>query len=298
MDFDKKNEEQQHQQSYQPDPTRREFIRAEQPKNDAIEILYDPHVSAPQGKNKSIMDQYDQASEPSSDTLKLRNYKRRQMNEFTDNYLFSQVIPSRAVTIINVINTFLLSVVLIVAFVVALGLLVGLRIGLVPTDSMKDEISVGSMVIIQPLNSIDEVRIGDILSYTMGNTGYIHKVRSVGGDAIVMVGSNKDDPKYDDEHLRHIIRFDAVQGRMVMSIPIIGYVIMFVQDYFIIVLSLFLTLLIGLLLSRALIEKKHNDEEFKAFLDKKTEYEREAIEREQLEKKREQQIAFDNLMHQ
>lgn len=295
MDFDKDEKEQKQIDGYQPDQTRKEIIGAEQPKNDSVEILYDPKNPDPKGKNPAILDQYDQASEPSSETLKLRNYKRRQMNEFTDNYLFSQVVPSRAVTVINVINTFLLTIVLIVAFTVALGLIVGLRIGLVPTDSMKDEISVGSMVVIQPVKDISDVRIGDVLSYSYKSVDYIHKVKSVAGNVIVMVGANSDDPKYQD--LKHIIDFSSVHGRMVLSIPYLGYVIMFVQNYFIVVLSVFICLLLGLLLSRAILEKKHNDEDFREFLDKKTEYEREAARKEREEREKEAEIRFNNLMH-
>ncbi len=296
MDFGNKKKEQRQVEDGE-NLTRTEMLNAEQPRSDAVEVLYDPKTPAPQGKMQSIMEQYDQACEPSGEMLKLRNYKRRQMNEFTDNYLFSQVIPSRAVTVINVINTFLLSIVLIVAFMVALGLLVGLRIGLVPTDSMKDEISVGSMVITQPVASIEDIKVGDILSYSHGANNYIHKVRSVGSDVIIMVGSNSDDPRYNDQNLCHVIKFEAVQGKMIVAIPFVGYVIMFVQSNFILVLAVFICVLIGLLLSRALIEKKHNDQEFKEFLDKKTEYERLAVEQAQLAKQKEEKIRFENMLH-
>mgnify|MGYP002520911593 CR=1 FL=1 len=295
MDFDENRKEQRRNDDYQPDPTRKELIKAEQPKVDSVEILYDPKNPDPKGKNQAIMEQDDQASETSSETLKLRNYKRRQMNEFTDNYLFSQVIPSRAVTVINVVNTFLLTIVLIIAFMVALGLLVGLRIGIVPTDSMKDEISVGSMVVWRPVADIKDIRVGDVLSYSYGSADYIHKVKSVGGGVIVMVGANSEDPKY--QTLQHIIDFSSVHGRMILSIPYLGYVILFVQKYFVVVLAVFICLLIGLLLSRAILEKKHNDQEFKEFLDKKTEYEREAARRDKEEKDKEEQIRFENLMH-
>lgn len=296
MDFGCKTIQKRHGE-FKPDPTRQELINAEQPRSDAVEVLYDPQTPKPSGKISAVMEQYDQATEPSGEMLKFRNYKRRQMNEFTDNYLFSQVIPSRAVTVINVVNTFLLSIVLMIAFMVALGLLVGLRIGLVPTDSMKDEISVGSMVIMQPVAQIEDIKIGDILSYSHGANNYIHKVRSVGGGTITMVGSNSDDPRYNDENLCHIISFEAVQGRMIVAIPYVGYVIMFVQSNFILVLAVFICILIGLLLSRALIEKKHNDQEFKEFLDKKTEYERRAVEQAELAKQKEEKIRFENLLH-
>ena len=295
MDSAKKNTEHHKKDAYPLDVTRQAIINAEQPRVDSIEILYDPKNPEPKGQNPAIMEQYNQASEPSSETLRLRNYKRRQMNEFTDNYLFSQVIPSRWVTIINVINTFLLTIVLLVAFVVAFGLLMGLRIGLVPTDSMVDRIPVGSLVVIQPVDKISDIRIGDILSYTYNNKDYIHQVQSVGGGVIVMVGANSADPAY--ENLRHIIDFPAVKGRMVLQVPVLGYVVMFVQRYMVVVLAVFLTLLIGLMLARILIERKHQEEEYKEFLDKKTEYERQAEKEARERKKKQDEIRFTNLMH-
>ena len=296
MDFDNNNNESRHKDILGRDITRKAIIDAEQPVAEHVEVLYDPHAPEVVGKNVAVMEQYDQANEPSNETVKLRNYKRRQMNEFTDNYLFSQVIPSRWVTIINVFNTFLLTVVLLIAFVVAFGLLLGLRIGLVPTDSMIDVIPVGSMVIMSPVEDISDIRIGDILSYSYGSADYIHQVKSVGGGAIVMVGANSIDPAYAD--LRHVIDFSAVKGRLLIHIPYLGYVVMFIQQYMILVIAVFLVLLIGLMLARTIIQKKHNDEEFKEFLDKKAAYELRAEQLAQEQKKKDEEMHFNNLMHQ
>lgn len=297
MDLDENIKEQKYFSDFKLDTTRKEFIRAEQPKADAIEILFDPKNPDPLGKNQAIMDQHDQASEPSNETLKLRNFKRRQMNEFTDNYLFSQVVPSRIVTVINVINTFLLAIILAIAFVMVLGLISGLRIGAVPSPSMKDVLSVGSMVVLEPLDSIDDIKIGDILSYSYGNSAddFIHMVKSIGGGVICMVGCNKDAP--DNDIAKHYIEFSNVKGRMIFSIPYLGYVILFVKKYFVVVLAVLVSLILGLLLSRAIAEKKDNDRDFKEFLEKKTEYEREAARKEREEREKEAEIRFNNLMH-
>lgn len=295
MDSEKNILEQRRKDGYPIDVTRKAIINDEQPKVDSIEVLFDPQAPSEAGHNPAILEQYNQASEPSNETVKLRNYKRRQMNEFTDNYLFSQVIPSRLVTVINVVNTFILTVVLLIAFMVAFGLLLGLRIGLVPTPSMKDKIPVGSMVITRPVEKISDIRIGDILSYTYGSQDYIHEVASVGGGVIVMVGANSEDPEY--EHLRHLIDFSAVKGKMILQIPYIGYVVMFVQRYLLVVIGVFLTMLVALMLSRLIIEKRHNEEELKEFLDKKSQYEREAERYTREQKEKEEEMRLNNLLH-
>ena len=188
------------------------------------------------------------------------------------------------------------------AFLVAFGLILGYKIGIVPSDSMEPRIHVGSLVVIAPLNNIDEIRIGDVLSYykadsvdTDGNTvykKYIHEVQSVGGGAITMVGAN---PDYVD---RDIISFDAVEGRMILNIPYLGYVIAFVQANAILVISIFVVLIIALMLARALIDHRHSTQEITQFLSKKAEYERVAKEKLEAQRKIDEQKQFNEIISQ
>ncbi len=289
MDSNNKNKELGQKNMEQVDETRKEILNQEQPEVDSVEISHDP--KAPDSNlNPNIMKQYDQAKEPSQETLKLRNYKKRQMQEFTNDYSIGQVLPSAWGTVISVVNTILLTLALVVAFLVAFGLVFGLRIGIVPTDSMEPEISVGSLVIVKPLESIDEIRVGDNLSYVKGDKKYIHKVESVGGGAIVMVGAN---PMYDQ---KDIIDFSAVEGRQLLAIPGMGYFVLGIQQNIILVIAVFLVVIVALQLLRMIIERRHNDDEIADFLEKKTAYEKNAEEKLKAQKKAEAQQKFDEIM--
>lgn len=304
MDSNQNNKEKKRKNNFPVDITRREILNQEQPVVDAVPITIDP--DAPESNiNPEILQQYDQAKEPSAEVVKLRNYKKRQMQEFTDQYSINRIIPSGWSTFLNIINTILLTIALIIAFLIAFGLILGYKIGIVPSDSMEPRIHVGALVIISPLDNVNQINVGDVLSYTKAETKvnedgetvtvytkYIHEVYSVdaSSDAIVMVGAN---PSYDG---RDLIHFSAVEGRMILNIPYAGYVIAFVRDNVFLVVSIFLVLIIGLMLARALIDHKHTTQEISQFLEKKAEYERMAKDKLEEQKKKEEQQKLDELI--
>lgn len=276
--------------------TRAEIINQEQPEFDDVEISNNP--DAPKSVlNPAIMEQYDQAKEPSDELIKLRDYKQRQMEEFTNNYSISQVIPSGWTTFFNVINTIFLTLALVIAFFVAFGLLFGLRIGLVPTTSMEPTIPAGSLVILRPVDSIDNINKGDIISYQKGSNSYIHRVDTITPESensealIVVVGDNPETAGQAD-----YVPFRMVEGKMVLSIPVLGYVFMFIRDNVILTVAVILTLIIAMLLIRSIVERKHAKQEIERFLTLKAEYEQEAERKYMEQKRKEDDKAFKEIM--
>ncbi len=267
--------------------SRVEMLRQEQPEVDDIEVTNNPN-SPKSILNPEIMAQYDQAREPSAEQLKLREYKARQMEEFTNDYSISRVVPSGWATFFNVLSTILLTLVLVIAFFIAFGLLFGLRIGIVPTDSMEPEIPTWSLVIIRPVDSPNDIRVGDTLSYIYDGVNYIHKVVDITpGDAdseaiYIMEGAN---PTYEGQS--HPVIFSRILGKMVLSVPGLGAVIYFIQNNIILTVSVVLTIIIALILIRVLLERKRAKAEIKDYIEKKAEYE-EAAERRYKEQKRKQ----------
>ncbi len=278
------------------------MLDQEQPVYDDVEVSNNPN--APKSIiNPEIQEQYDQAKEPSEEMIKLREYKQRQMQEFTNNYSISQVIPSGWTTFFNVINTIFLTLALIIAFFVAFGLLFGLRIGIVPTNSMEPTIPVGSLVIMKPVSDISEVHVNDILSYKRKATdsiSLIHRVTQVGAvsgengqDTIIRLeGDNKEvtNGSYDEVALR------LVEGKMVLSIPVLGYVVGFIKNNLFLTIACFATLIITMLLIRSVVERRHARMEIDRFLTLKAEFEKEA-ERKYLEQKKKQENKeFEKIM--
>ena len=276
--------------------TRSELINQEQPTYDDVEISNNP--DAPKSVlNPAIMEQYDQAKEPSDEQIRLRDYKQRQMEEFTNNYSISQVIPSGWTTIFNDVNTIFLTLAHEIAFFVAFGLLFGLRIGLVPTKSMEPTIPAGSLVVLRPVDSIDNINRGDIISYQKGSNSYIHRVDTItpaseNSEAlIVVVGDNPETAGQAD-----YVPFRMVEGKMVLSIPVLGYVFMFIRDNVILTVAVILTLVIAMLLIRSIVERKHAKQEIERFLTLKAEYEQEAERKYMEQKRKEDEKAFKEIM--
>ncbi|MBQ7977413.1 MAG: signal peptidase I [Clostridia bacterium] len=276
--------------------TRVEMIQQEQPLYDDVEIAHNPNT--PQSAlNPDIMEQYDQAREPSDELRKMRDYKQRQMEEFTNNYSISQVIPSGWTTFFNVMNTIFLTLALIIAFFVAFGLIFGLRIGIVPTSSMEPTISTWSLIIVRPAQSMDEIQVGDIISYQKGNQSYVHRVQSItpatdtSEALIVAVGDNPNTAGAYD-----LVPFRMVEGEMVVAVPGLGSVIWFVKNNIILTITAALVLILTVLLLRSIVERRHAKAEIDIFLTKKAEFEREA-ERKYLEmKKKEEHKEFERIM--
>lgn len=254
------------------DKTRKELLDQEQGKVDLIEVANTTDSPESTIKEELVM-QSNQANETSKETINLRNYKKRQIQEYTTDFSINQIAPSPIATILNVINTIILTLAIMIAFFVAFGLLFGLQIGIVPTDSMEDEIHVGALVVTKPLNSIDDIRVGDVLSYVKQEQDgtykkYIHKVRSVAGGVITMYGAN---PKYTKVDL---ISFDAVEGRMILNISGMGYLIAFIRNNLILIIPAVIVLLLGLMLGREIIDRKNMDKQICSFIELKTEYEK------------------------
>lgn len=275
--------------------TRAEIINQEQPVYDDIDIVYNPN--APRSTlNPEIMEQYDQAKEPSREQIKLREYKQRQMEEFTNNYSISQVIPSGWTTFFNVVNTIFLTLALVIAFFVAFGLLFGLRIGLVPTNSMEPTIPVGSMVILRPVDGLESIHLDDIISYQKDGVSYIHRVVDISpassdSEALIVVkGDNPDVTGTDYVPLR------MVEGKMVLSIPVLGTVFLFIKENIILTVAVILTIIIAMLLIRSIVERKHAKAEIERFLTLKAEYEQEAERKFMEQKRKEDEQVFKEIM--
>lgn len=303
MDFNEKNGENQFKPDQIEHATRKTLLDEEQPVIDDVEMANNPN--APKSiLNPEIQEQYDQAKEPSEEMIRLREYKQRQMQEFTNNYSISQVIPSGWTTFFNVVNTIFLVFALIIAFLVAFGLMFGLRVGIVPTDSMEPNIPVGSMVILKPVNNVNDIHVGDVLSYQRqeGKSQYdfIHRVTQIGApqgtngaDTIVRLeGDNHEGTSWQIDE----ITFNFVTGKMVLSVPVLGYVIWFVKNNIILTITAFLTLVITMLLIRSVVERRHAKMEIDRFLTLKAEFEQEAERKFMEQKKAQEDREFAKIM--
>lgn len=136
----------------------------------------------------------------------------------------------KAKKIINIITTIFICLIVLLAI-----LLVGVRLfGLSPytvlSGSMEPNYHVGSIVYVQKVNPFD-IREGDVITYVMeGDTVVTHRVIEIIPDSVydnlVYFKTQGDANGSADDKAVHP---DNVMGKVVGTIPLIGYVAFYVQ---------------------------------------------------------------------
>lgn len=125
---------------------------------------------------------------------------------------------------LHIIYTVLQFTFLLTAIGIILLYLFGIRIYVVTTGSMSPAIPEGSMCIVNHNIPFSEIREGDVITFSAGETMRVtHRAIRIEEDGIVTKGdaNNTEDPKVTPE--RYI-------GKTILSIPHIGSVITFLKS--------------------------------------------------------------------
>ena len=245
-------------------------INEEQPVVDSVDITFDPNSPKTVLKN-SMMREAAVTQNLSHNTVKMRKYKIDQMEDFANEYAISISETASASNVLSIINTTIITIALAISFLMLFGLVFGIRTCAVVTDSMEPTIPVGSLVLVRDI-SADQIFEGDILSYVKpdGMT-YIHRVHSLEFDQnvneyiITMTGDNQD--RYAGSI--DTIRSGMVQGLYIMHIPFLGDLMLWVQNYWIVVLAFAITLIIGITVIKYMYDRKHSQEVLERYIEKR-----------------------------
>ena len=87
---------------------------------------------------------------------------------------------------------------------------------------MKPSFSAGSVVIVSPAET-EQLGVGDIITYTAADTMITHRIVGIETDGFITRGdaNNTDDPQ--------AIAPDRVVGKVIFSVPLLGYLLDFSQ---------------------------------------------------------------------
>ena len=127
----------------------------------------------------------------------------------------------------------------------------GVGISVVMSGSMEPELHVGDLIILREYGEDERPQAGDVIVYQSGSTGIVHRVIYTDGDTLITQGDANnaaDDP----------IDISAVKGRVILSIGLIGYLVLFLKTPVGIVLTLALAIF---LLERSFRKDKKQKEE-------------------------------------
>lgn len=157
----------------------------------------------------------------------------------------------------NLVTAFFI-VLFLVAAVVILAPFAGWRIETVMSGSMEPAIPVGGMVILGPV-SASSIQVGDIISYDNGQVEICHRVIAVDeGDPARYITKGDANRSPDGTSVTP----DKVTGKLVVTLPLAGYLINFVKTP----LGLFFTILLPLLciigteLKSLIFDEKEDDQ--------------------------------------
>jgi len=132
---------------------------------------------------------------------------------------------------LNIITTVVLVIVLIFTFLLVGVRLFGLQPYTVISGSMEPNIHVGSIVYVKPA-AASELTVDMPITYKMSNGAVVtHRIIEIKADerdpsnvSYITKGDANDDPDGTPVHISSVI------GRVVFSIPVVGYVCHFIQN--------------------------------------------------------------------
>ena len=91
----------------------------------------------------------------------------------------------------------------------------GFGMSVVLSGSMEPELSVGDMIIVVPS---DAYAIGDVVVFQSGRTAVVHRIIGIEGEEVITQGDANNAP--DDP-----ISLSAVRGKVVFTVPFVGYLV-------------------------------------------------------------------------
>jgi signal peptidase len=124
------------------------------------------------------------------------------------------------------------STILIIAFIIIGGLTYfaprfGWRVDTVLSGSMEPTLKVGGIVITRPV-PFDDIKEGDIITYLAPSDNKLtsHRVNSISGSFLLGFATKGDANEQPDPYL---VPMEAVVGKVVFTLPYIGYVTNFIK---------------------------------------------------------------------
>lgn len=127
--------------------------------------------------------------------------------------------------LIKVITSSLFYLLVLAAVLVIAGALAGWKVETVLSGSMEPAISTGGLVFIGPVGAQD-IRVGDVIEFDSGNMQICHRVVAIEESPALQFTTKGDANRAND---LVPAAASAVEGRVVFSIPLAGYVIYYIK---------------------------------------------------------------------
>lgn len=117
-------------------------------------------------------------------------------------------------------------------FIAILVILSGIRPMIVMSGSMKPAIDTGSLCLVLTEASFDNIEEGDVITYEVLDTKVTHRAAKILEEGIVTKGDDNDVADLG------IVTKDNFYGKVVLSIPYLGYIAFYIKKYIWFILAL------------------------------------------------------------
>lgn len=159
--------------------------------------------------------------------------------------------------VINIISTAItILLVVIVVFLIVSKLFFGIEVNAVITGSMEPDLPVGSLIIVKPAG-YEDINIGDDITFSRGESSVLvtHRVIQKSDETKEIITQGIANNTADSP-----ISYADIKGKVIFSIPLIGYAIIFVNTLFgkVICITAFVVIILWSVLSN---RKKSDTEE-------------------------------------
>lgn len=131
--------------------------------------------------------------------------------------------------VLNIISTAItVLLVVIVAFLIVSKLFFGIEVNAIITGSMKPDFPVGSLIIVKPA-SYEDINIGDDITFSRGEGSILvtHRVIQKSDETKEIITQGIANNTADSP-----INYVDIKGKVIFSIPLIGYAVIFVNTLF------------------------------------------------------------------
>ena len=129
--------------------------------------------------------------------------------------------------ICNILVTLLFIAILAAAGILVVPRLMGYQVYAVLTASMEPSYPIGSVIMVQPATPAD-IQVGDAMTFSAGNFEALVTHRVIEIDAenrqFITKGDNNDNMDFAP------VPFDNVVGKVAFSVPILGYISLYIKS--------------------------------------------------------------------
>jgi len=141
---------------------------------------------------------------------------------------------------IKVLVNILFYGIIALALAIVLGFALGYKAKTVLTNSMEPNIKVASVVVIKP-ESFDNLKVNDVINFYRGGNDitFTHRIYEIDYEAGTIITKGDNNTNIDP----FVTSKEQVVGKVLFSIPYVGYLINFIKSYIIYIVLITLSIL-------------------------------------------------------